>query len=87
MDHDLTVDGNSAAGVLEEVFGVEMTTATTICAHCGALEPVGALRAYERAPGTTLRCLHCEGVMIRIAASGERRWLDLRGVRSLELRV
>jgi Family of unknown function (DUF6510) len=84
---DLTVDGNRAAGALEEVFGVEMTTALTICGHCGATGELGTLRCYERAPGIVLRCVHCDGVLIRLVASEGRTWLDLRGMASLELRA
>ena len=30
------LDGNAIGGLLVEVFGVEMTTATGACANCGA---------------------------------------------------
>jgi Family of unknown function (DUF6510) len=83
---DPRLDGNAAAGLLAEVFGCEMTLAFTVCASCGAHEPVGALLVYDRAPGTVIRCAHCEAVQIRIVVASARYWLDLRGIRSLELR-
>src|SRR5207245_6424474 len=33
-DRDLMLDGNAAAGMLQEIFGEEMTTALTTCDHC-----------------------------------------------------
>jgi Family of unknown function (DUF6510) len=81
----LKLDGNSAAGLLQEVFGKEMTTATGMCDNCGNVEAVGALVVYSYAPGTVLRCPHCDAVLLRIVTDGRRYWVDLRGVRSLEL--
>ena len=35
------LDGNAAAGVLQEIFGIEMTTVAATCATCGAVAPIG----------------------------------------------
>ena len=83
----MTLDGNAAAGILRQVFAVEMTEALGTCAGCGAVEAVGAVVVYERAPGMVLRCPHCEALLAKLSTDGERVWLDLRGVRSLEVRV
>lgn len=83
----MTLDGNAAAGILRQVFAVEMTDALGTCAGCGKVEPVGAVVAYNRAPGLVLRCPHCDRVLVKLSTDGERVWLDLRGVRSLEVRV
>jgi hypothetical protein len=40
------LDGNAIAGLLHEVFGAEMTTATGTCAHCGAAAQVAELVVY-----------------------------------------
>jgi hypothetical protein len=48
---------------------------------------VGALHVYANAPGAVVRCPGCEAVLLRIARAEGRIWLDLRGVRSLELRA
>jgi hypothetical protein len=80
----LTLDGNAVAGLLLEVFGTEMTTAHGTCAGCGATDQLGAVRVY-RAAGYVLRCPHCEAVLAKLVTDGTRAWLDLRGLRSLEL--
>lgn len=85
--HELKLDGNAIAGELFDLFGVEMTVATGICAGCGAVEQVARLDVYVRAPGIVARCPHCTAVLMRIVRGRERVWLDLRGVRSLELKV
>ncbi len=81
---ELTLDGNAVAGLLAEVFAAEMTTARGTCNHCGAVEPVGAVRVY-RAAGFVLRCPHCESVVAKLVTDGSRTWIDLRGLRTLEL--
>ena len=49
------LDGNAIAGLLQELFAVEITTAVGTCATCGASEPVGAVHAH-RGAGIVLRC-------------------------------
>jgi Family of unknown function (DUF6510) len=83
----MTVDGNAAAGILRQVFAVEMTEALGTCAGCGKVEAVGAVVVYDRAPGLVLRCPHCDGLLVKLSTDGERVWLDLRGVQSLEVHV
>ena len=80
----LRLDGNAAAGVLREVFGSEMTTALGTCGSCGAVGPVGAVHVYVSA-GMVLRCPSCEAVLMRIVESESRLWVDLTGLRSIEL--
>ncbi len=82
---DLRLDGNAAAGLLQEVFGVEVTSGWTGCAGCGARAQVGALLAYGHGMGTILRCPGCGGAQIRIARGPGRYWLDLRGVTYLQV--
>ena len=57
---DLMLDGNAAAGVLQEIFSVEMTTAVGTCDNCGSAGEVGAIHLY-RSAGMTLRCPSCHG--------------------------
>ena len=83
--NDAPLDGNAAAGALAEVFVPEMTVAVTTCATCGDARPLGELRAYLQAPGVVLRCASCGGVQVRLVRAAERVWLDLRGVRVLQL--
>jgi hypothetical protein len=81
----LRLDGNAVAGLLQEVFAAEVTTALGTCAGCGAVEAVGAVHVYNAA-GTVLRCPHCEAVLMKLVTDGTRIWIDVRGVRTLELR-
>jgi Zn finger protein HypA/HybF involved in hydrogenase expression len=88
MDSDtLKLDGNAAAGILQQVFAVEVTAAVGTCDGCGAVAAVGAVAVYAHAPGTVLRCPHCDSVLMKIVTDGERLWVDLRGLRTLELRA
>jgi hypothetical protein len=83
---ELRLDGNAIAGLLAEVFAVEMTTARGTCAGCGAVEPIGAVHVYKAA-GYVLRCPHCDAVLAKLVTDGSRTWADLRGVRALELQT
>jgi hypothetical protein len=85
MDADM-LDGNAVAGLLQELFAVEVTTATGTCAGCGAAEPVGATHVY-RGAGFVMRCPHCDKVLVKIVRSDDRLWIDLSGMRTLELAI
>jgi hypothetical protein len=84
---DMTLDGNAAAGILAEVFVSEVTTAVTTCATCGAVGPLGGLRAYLQAPGAVLRCATCGAVEVRMVRAPDRAWLDFQGVRALQVEL
>jgi hypothetical protein len=79
------LDGNAIGGVLLELFGVEMTIAHGTCGSCGAREQLARLDVYVHAPGIVARCCHCDAVQMRIVRGPDRTWLDLSGVRCLEL--
>jgi len=83
---DLKVDGNAIAGLLREIFTMEMTTAEGTCRSCGAVNPVGHVDVYVNAPGTVVRCPACGQVLMRIVHGPGRYWIDLSGVRCLEVR-
>lgn len=82
---DLRLDGNAAAGVLADIFGVEMTVSWTICASCGRHHVVGGLVVYLHGMGVVLRCPSCGNVQIKIGTVPQSYRIDLRGVRTLEL--
>ncbi len=82
---DLRLDGNAAAGVLAEIFGTEMTEEITVCASCGAGNPIGRLLVYAHGMGTVIRCIDCGDVQIKIAEIHGHYAVDLRGVRILRL--
>ena len=79
------LDGNAIGGVLHEIFALEMTTAQSTCASCGAVNEMGRVHVYVHAPGTVVRCPACEAVLMRVVRGKGRYWVDLTGVRSLEL--
>jgi hypothetical protein len=78
------LDGNAIAGLLFDVFGAEMTTATGVCGSCGARSIVAELTVYQRAPGTVVRCRSCEGVLMVFIGRGEIVCADLGGLANLE---
>jgi hypothetical protein len=81
---ELMLDGNAVAGLLREVFAVEMTTAIGTCSSCGATEPVGAIHAF-RGAGIVLRCPHCDYALVKIVKDETRLWIGFPGVRTLEV--
>lgn len=82
---DLRLDGNAAAGLLQELFVFEITTATTICEGCGRASPVGALLFYSQQLGAVLRCPGCNQVMMVVTRPHDELWIDLRGVRIMRI--
>jgi Family of unknown function (DUF6510) len=78
------LDGNAIAGLLREVFQVEMTTATGICAHCGAKSRVAELAVYVRAPGTVARCRTCLSVLMVLVTVRGITCVDLRGLEEMQ---
>jgi Family of unknown function (DUF6510) len=54
----LHTDGNAIAGLMEEIFGSDMTTTTRRCQSCRKQNPIGAHRHYSGA-GHVLRCPSC----------------------------
>jgi len=85
LNHQLMLDGNAAAGILQELFGREMTATPTECANCGNESQVGALLAFTQAPGVILRCPACEGVVMRIVETPNAIYFDARGAVCLRL--
>lgn len=86
MNHELMLDANAVAGVLQEIFGNDMTAAPTECAACGQEGEVGTLLAFTQAPGIVLRCPSCENIMVRITQTPEAFYIDARGAVYLRLK-
>jgi hypothetical protein len=82
----LMLDGNAVAGLLQEVFTVEMTTALTTCKSCGATEAVGALHVF-RGAGIVMRCPHCDHVLATLVKDDTHVWIGFAGVRTLQVTV
>jgi Family of unknown function (DUF6510) len=83
----MRLDGNAAAGALQEVFPFDATLALATCAECGARGELGGASAYLDGPGVVLRCASCESVLLRLARNENRIWLELSGCASLEVRT
>ena len=84
---DMKLDGNAIGGLLAEIFNMEMTTAEGTCNGCGAVNAVARVDVYVNAPGTVVRCPGCRQVLMRIVRGPDRYWIDMRGIRTLELIV
>jgi hypothetical protein len=77
------LDGNAIAGLLQDVFGNEMTTVASVCGHCGDRRPVGELVVYVRAPGTVVRCRTCASVLMVLVEVRGIVCVDLSGLAEL----
>lgn len=78
------LDGNAIAGLLVQVFGAELTTATGDCASCGARGPLAETEVYLRAPGTVVRCRSCSSVLMVLVTVRGTTCVDLRGLARLD---
>jgi hypothetical protein len=84
MERDaLTLDGNAVAGLLGELFAVEMTAATVTCNTCGSEGEIGAARVYGGEMGAIFRCAVCDAVVIRLVRTPRGIAFDARGMRCL----
>jgi ribosomal protein S27E len=79
------LDGNAAAGTLQEIFPFEMTLVQATCTGCGATNMIGATVVYMHGMGTVIRCPSCDTVLIRVVHAKGRSFLDMRGVRVLQI--
>jgi hypothetical protein len=80
---DSALDGNAIGGLLMEVFGTEMTTATGTCGSCGAVRQVAELVVYQPGLGTVVRCRSCGSVLMAFVKVREVTCVDLEGLASL----
>ena len=83
----LPLDGNAAAGLLRELFAVELTSAEITCASCGGIAGVGALRVYGGTMGAIFRCANCDSVAMRLVRTPAGHRFDMRGSRCLFVRA
>ena len=79
INRELTLDANATAGLLFEIFGLEMTASPTECTTCGNKGEVGTLLAFTQGPGIILRCSACESVVLRIIQTSDAIYMDARG--------
>ena len=82
---EIKLDGNAAERMLQVIFPFDMTLVQATCAGCGATNAFEAVAAYMHGMGTVVRCQSCDTVLIRMAQVKGRYFLDLRGIRVLEI--
>lgn len=80
---DSALDGNAIGGLLIEIFGTEMTTATGTCATCGRVSQVAELAVYRSALGTVVRCRTCDALLMTFVRIHGVTCVDLQGLASL----
>jgi len=80
---DAALDGNAIGGLLIEVFGTEMTTATGTCGSCGAVSQVAELVVFRPGMGTVVRCRACGAVLMTFVRVHGVTCVDLQGLASL----
>jgi hypothetical protein len=78
----LHTDGNAIAGLLQEVFAVEVTAAGRVCQSCGLDRQIGAHRLYTGA-GFVLRCPGCGDLAAVITQLPDRHVISLHGTWSI----
>jgi hypothetical protein len=83
----MALDGNAIGGLLLDVFAADMTSATAVCAACGAARPVADAMVYVRGPGTVARCRRCTSVLIVVTRIRGLNCVDLSGIEALHASV
>ena len=86
INRELMLDANATAGLLYEIFGIDMTAAPAECFSCGNQAEVGTLLAFTQGPGVVLRCSTCEHVVVRIVKTPDEIFLDARGAVYIRLK-
>jgi uncharacterized Zn finger protein len=81
-----TLDGNALGGLLQEVFGEDMTAVMTTCASCGAVAAVAQTVVYPRLQGAIARCRTCGALLIAITQVHGVKCADMRGIAALDER-
>jgi len=82
-DLDFVLDGNAAAGALQEIFVADVTTALIQCDACGSVRALGTLPFYAAPMGVVLRCDNCAAILLRTVRTPHGRWLEMKGAHCL----
>ena len=77
------LDGNAAAGELNRLFAIDISTAQGQCANCGTTRRFAEAHLYMGGPGVVARCPVCDHVLLRLVNARERLFLDVRGLKWL----
>lgn len=86
-DARLRLDANACAGLLAEIFALDLTAARGACAGCGTVSEIGAqpLYDYPSGPGAVIRCGDCQNVLMVVVSAGSRYRLAVQGLIWLEI--
>lgn len=79
------LDGNVLAGLLSELFAVDITTASSRCHSCGDIAELARSMVYVDPTGYVVRCSHCDDVLMVIVEEAESFCLDLQGMSLLRV--
>ncbi len=83
----IPLDGNAVGGDLIDVFGVDLTAATCVCAACGASAFVAEAVVYTRGPGRVARCRTCGERLIVLVTIRGVTCVDMSGVAELTIEI
>jgi ribosomal protein S27E len=77
------VDGNAAAGPLQEILAVEPTTVRGRCTACGRTSMLADTRVYFGGPGLVMRCRGCGSELMTVVSTPTSTRLDISGLTHL----
>jgi uncharacterized protein DUF6510 len=77
------LDGNAAAGLLSELFTIDITAAVITCGGCGTTARIGEVSVYGGAMGAVFRCATCDTVMMRLVRNRAGYWFEMQGAKKL----
>ena len=83
----IPLDGNAIGGDLLEVFGVDLTGATSVCAACAASAFVAEAVVYMRGPGRVVRCRTCGECLIVLVTIRGITCVDMSGIAELHAEI
>jgi len=80
------LDGNVLAGLLSDVFAVEVTLVRGRCAQCGDLAALAESLVYTSPIGTVARCRSCSNVLMSLVETPDTRRVCMSGLALIEIR-
>jgi hypothetical protein len=84
---EVRLDGNAAAGLLEEIFAFEVTLARAVCSACAGEHRIAEMTVYALEMGAIMRCPGCDEVMMRVSRLNGECWIDPAGMRTLRIQL
>ena len=81
---DLLLDGDVAAGLLQDIFTPDISLAKIRCNSCDHLSCVGSLTLHSSPMGAVLKCAACEADLMGVVDTQLGLWLEMTGARDLQ---